>query len=127
MAIQGTVVHRRWTARAAALFLVACGGLLLKLSVFDVLAAARRHEASISFGFKGTIMAPAIIALGIYATVVSFSGGDPKTALGASFMTDPRTQRLSRLGYVVVVALFGAGGALYLYVRSLLTFYGYDV
>jgi hypothetical protein len=127
MAVQGTVVHRPWAARASALILVACGALLVKLSVIDVLAAARRHEASVSFGLKGIILAPALIVLGICAAIVSFSGKDPKTAFGASRMTDPRTQKLSPLGYMVVFGLIGAGGALYLYVRSQLVSYGYDV
>ncbi len=57
MAVQGTVIRRPWTQKAAALVLVGAGAVLMKLCVVDVLSAAHAGT-EVSLSFKGVLLAP---------------------------------------------------------------------
>jgi hypothetical protein len=124
MAVQGTTTHKPWVGKAASIVLVGLGIFLLKLCVFDVLAAAKRHE-TISLSMKGVLLAPPVLVLGLVATVASFTKGG-STSLGERF-SDPHTRRLRPLGWAIVLLLLAVGGGVYFWLTSQLTALGYDV
>ena len=126
MAIRGTTVERPWVLLVASLVLVFAGLLLLKASVFDVLAAARRHEPSVSLG-KGSLVAPIFIVLGLLALTSSVAPQALDRGRLAQFMSNPKTGRLSLRGAIVLFALVGVGLALHLWLRSELQGLGYEV
>ncbi len=129
MAVQGTTTQRPWVAPVASLALVGLGIFLLKVCVYDVLEAAKRHEATVSLSFKGVLVAPVFIAVGVVASVVSFSGAGVRqgTSGWSARFTNPHTRRLSPLGWGIAFALLGAGGLLYVWLQSQLRALGYDV
>jgi hypothetical protein len=124
MAVQGTTTHRPWVAPAASLALVGISLFLLKWSVFDVLAAAQRHE-SIRLSWKGVVLAPPFLVLGLVATVASFSKS--KSGTWSARFTNPQTKRLSAAGWAIVLVLLGVGGGVYFWLTSQLSALGYDV
>ena len=108
----------------AALTLIGLGALLLKWCVFDVLAAAARHEPTVEFGIKGVFMAPTSIVCGVAALIASVTHkGEERRALFAN----PQTRKPTPLGYAFAALLLLLGGGLYFWMRSRLTAYGYDV
>jgi hypothetical protein len=110
-------------ARVASLALVAIGAFLLKMCVFDVLAAARRGE-TVHLSMRGTIIAPGAILLGIVLTYVSFTRANPRE--WGRQLTNPETKRLSPRGWVIVIVMLGAGLGLYLWTKSQLVALGYE-
>ncbi len=122
MAVQGTLVHRKWTPFAASALLVGAGVFLLKLCVLDVLDAAHRHEP-VSVSLKGVVLAPTMIVLGVAATVASFVKPLPEKG---SFLVDPTTRKLSAAGWALVITLLAVGGGLYVWLRSELSSLGYE-
>lgn len=126
MAIRVTTTQRPWVMLAVSLVLVFAGLFLLKASVFDVLASARRHEPSVSFG-KGSLVAPIFIVLGLLSLTSSVAPQALDRARVAQFMSNPKTGRLSLRGAIVVFALVGVGLALHLWLRSELQGWGYEV
>lgn len=126
MAIRGTTVQRPWGLLAASLVLVFGGLFLLKTSVFDVLAAAQRHEPSVGFG-KGSFAAPIFVVLGLLALTSSVAPQALDRGRVAQFMSNPRTGRLSLRGALVLLALVALGLVLHLWLRSELQTMGYDV
>ncbi|CAN5739078.1 hypothetical protein BH11MYX4_BH11MYX4_54610 [soil metagenome] len=126
MAAQGTIVRRPWVATAASVALVATGLFLTKVSILDVLDAAERHDPSISFSVRAIVVSPIFVILGIVATIASFSKPDPE-GRAASRLVDQRTRKLSPIGWAVVVGVLAIGGGIFLYVRSRLASYGYDL
>jgi hypothetical protein len=124
MGLQQTTSRRPWVAPAASLVLVGLGVFLIKVCVFDVLAAAKRHE-TISLNLKGVLIAPPVLVLGLIAVVTSFSK-NRGTAWSERF-SNPQTKRLNAFGWAIVLALLAVGGGAYLWLTSQLTALGYDV
>jgi hypothetical protein len=126
MGLQQTTSRRPWVAPVASLVLVGVGVFLLKLCVFDVLAAAKRHEA-ISLNLKGVLIAPPVLVLGLIALAASFSKSG-STALSERFrFSNPQTKRLTPVGWGIVLALLAVGGGVYFWLTSQLTALGYEV
>ena len=123
MAFQQTTSRSPRAALAASLALVGIGVFLLKLCVFDVLEAAKRHE-TVSLHMKGVLVSPIFIILGLVAAATSFSKG--KSDAWAARFTNPETKRLNPLGWVLVAGLLAVGGGLYFWLDSQLTALGYD-
>lgn len=124
MGVQQTTSRRPWVAPAASLLLVGLGVFLIKLCVFDVLAAAKRHE-TISLNLKGVVIAPPVLVLGLIAVAASFSK-NRSTAWSERF-SNPQTKRLNPFGWAIVFALFAVGGCLYIWLTSQLAALGYEV
>jgi hypothetical protein len=126
MGLQQTTSRRPWVAPAASLVLVGVGVFLIKLCVFDVLAAARRHE-SISLNLKGVLIAPPVLVLGLIAVVSSFSRNRSTAWPARLSFSNPQTKRLSAFGWAFVFALLAVGGGVYFWLTSQLTALGYEV
>jgi len=124
MAVQGTTTQRPWVAPVASLALVGIGIFLLKMCVFDVLAAAQRHE-TVHLSMKGVLLAPPVLVLGLVATVASFRKG--KGTAWSERFSNPQTKRLSPAGWALVLVLIGVGGGVYFWLTSQLAALGYDV
>lgn len=124
MGLQQTTSRRPWVAPVASLVLVGIGVFLIKVCVFDVLAAAQRHE-TISLSLKGVLLAPPVLVLGLIALVTSFSK-NTGTAWSRRF-SNPETKRLNAFGWGIVFALLAVGGGVYLWLTSQLTALGYEV
>jgi hypothetical protein len=124
MAIQGTRVQRPWVGVAASILLIGSGAFLLKTCVFDVLAAAARHEPSVSLSVKGVLIAPTALILGVVALGASIKRGGTG---GAGVLINQSTRKLTPIGWAVVAGLLAVGGGLYFWLRSQLVAYGYDV
>jgi hypothetical protein len=111
-------------ARAASLALVALGAGLLKVYVFDVLAAAQ-HDESVSVPMKLVILAPMLLVLGACTTVATFKTGG-REALN-KLLTDPQTHRLHSRGLSIVVGLLAVGFGTYGWMMWRLSELGYRV
>ncbi len=112
---------------AALLFLVilAMGGFMLKLEVFDTIAAARAHE-KVSFSEKGVLLAPLFLVVGVVGLgVAAFAKTTPPKPRA------PGPYKMTALQWAVallVVALFaGLGIGLRMWLVSQLAALGYTV
>ncbi len=118
MAVQGVTVRRPWLPVVAS-FVLFFGGLwLLKSCVFDVLAAASRHEGSIEVSTKAVVLAPGLVILGAVAVITSI------TRRGAA-LSGPQPRKLTPLGMAMAVLILALGGALHLWMNAKLETYGY--
>jgi hypothetical protein len=124
MVIRGTTAQRPWLLAGCSLVMVFGGLFLLKVSVFDVLAAARRHDPSVSLG-NGSLVAPIFIVLGLLTLTSSVAPQALDRGPVARLMSNPKTGRLSLRGTIVLFGLVGVGLALHLWLRSELQGLGY--
>jgi hypothetical protein len=114
-------------ARLCGAGLLACGLLLLKIGVVDVLDVARSGSASVTTYTKAVIIVPTFVLVGLVLLVIGAPSEPRPGSWALHFVTGHGPQsRLKPLGYVIVVVLIGLGLGLYQWVQSELAALGYE-
>lgn len=111
--------------RAVGLAFAGLGGLFLELHVFSVLREAKAHESSISTSLLGVAVGPIFLLLGLLLFLFGSSALGPDGVIGRRVRgADGKPSRV--LGWVVVIALFMPGFALFLWLQLRLRELGFE-
>lgn len=97
--------------KVGGIVLLAAGVLLLKLGVLDPLEQARARAFDVSTSTASSLVAPFALILG--ACLLLLPPRSVWNFLSRPSLRDPRTQKLTRKGYLLVVAVLTPGLLLY--------------
>jgi hypothetical protein len=108
-------------ARLGGLFFLVLGGVLSKLTLFDVLSASANGAASVSTSVKGVAMVPFCLCLALLMLV----GGHRGLAWLQSQQPSHNGGSWTKAGVAMMVALIAPGLALYWWLNHTLDLRGY--
>lgn len=103
--------------------LLACGALLLKVSVVNPLAEAAQGGSHVSYSGKGVVLVPGLLLLG--ACLLVLPTNSVWRFLSRPSLRDPATNRATPLGWGVIVLFFAPGLVLYVWMQKRLRELGY--
>jgi hypothetical protein len=126
MAVRGTVLRSPLKRRALAFVVFGISLVVIKLCLYDPIAAAERHEPSVSFSLRNAMLAPFFFFTGVFLIAMSFLPADTVARLNAA-ATNPETKRMSpkALATAAVLAFLCFGIALW--AQTHIHNCGYDV
>ena len=90
--------------RALAFFVFGLSLVISKVGLYDPIAAAERHEPSVSFSLRNAMLAPFLFVIGAYLIAMSFLPRE--TVVRISLATiDPQTKRMRPKAVAVAAVL----------------------
>jgi hypothetical protein len=108
-------------ARLGGLFFLVLGGVLSKLTLFDVLTASANGTSSVSTSVKGVMIAPFCFFMGLLMLV----GGHQGLSWVQSQQPSHNGGKWTKGGVAMMVALIAPGLALYFWLKHTLDLRGY--
>jgi hypothetical protein len=112
-----SLTNRQLPVRGIGILALVGGSVVAYLCVISPLLAASRHAESLTTSLKGTGITPLVLALGIAYT---FFPAKATALLG-------HPQKPTRAGWVFAIAFGLLGIPLYLWLKSRLREYGYEI
>lgn len=128
MAARRVVEHRLarpWAQPVGAAVLLVSGGVLVKLSLIDTLAAVREHAPTVSYSTQGALGGVLFSVLGLALLAASAKGVSLREQRDLG-VRNPENGKLTARGWAVVVVTLAIALALELGFRSYLRDHGYD-